>query len=159
MGATSWISPTKYFTAFFIANFTSTQQFGSSDWVMQSVSSSQSSSSANLLVLWVVKSESDISESASYSSVTCFEFLPAFWIESHTLSSLGSKILNMFLLKCNVRILNFFSLIHHFYLHWVQLQDMDRTVLESLSFPKRCLLVPLMMSPTLLTVVLEQRVY
>jgi hypothetical protein len=56
----------------------------------------------------MVKSESDMSESVSYSFVTCFDFLPAFSIENPISSSLGSKILNMFLLRCRVRILDFF---------------------------------------------------
>jgi len=60
-GPISWSSPTQYFTAFFVANFSSTKPFGSCDWQKQSTSSSQSSYSVNLSVSWVVKSESYMS--------------------------------------------------------------------------------------------------
>jgi len=56
----------------------------------------------------VVKYESDMSESVSYSFVTRFDFLSAFWIENPTSPSHGSNVLNMFLLRCRVGILDFF---------------------------------------------------
>ena len=70
MGFISWISPIKYSTFSFVANFSSTKSFGLSGWVMKSTPSSQSPSPVNLSDSWVVKSESDVSESVLYSFVT-----------------------------------------------------------------------------------------
>ena len=53
-GFISWISPTKYFTVFFVSNFSSTKSFGSSGWVRQSTPSSQSSSPVYSTHSWVV---------------------------------------------------------------------------------------------------------
>jgi len=53
-GFISWISPTKYFTVFFVSNFSSTKSFGSSGWVRQSTPSSQSSSPVYSSHSWVV---------------------------------------------------------------------------------------------------------
>jgi hypothetical protein len=63
------------------------------------MSSSQSSPSVNFSVSWEAVSESDILESIQFCN-TCFDFLARCGIESPTWSSLGSKILKIFFLRC-----------------------------------------------------------
>ena len=70
MGFVSWISPIKYSTSSFVANFSSTKSFGLSGWVVKSTPSSQSPPSVNLSDSWVANSQSEVSESVFYSFVT-----------------------------------------------------------------------------------------
>jgi hypothetical protein len=58
MGFISWISPIKYSTSSFVANFSITKSFGLSGWVVKSTPSSQCPSPVNLSDSWVVNSES-----------------------------------------------------------------------------------------------------
>ena len=69
MGFVSWISPIKYSTSSFVANFSSTRSFGLNGWVVKSKPSSQLSPPVNWSDSWVVNSELEMSESLLYSFV------------------------------------------------------------------------------------------
>ena len=154
----SWISPTKYFTVFFVDNFRITKLFGPSGWAVQSAPSSQLPSSVKSSVSCGINSESDVSE-FFYSCVT------------HVLTSflglglegpvgLVIKFLNTFLLRCHSHSsLCFPSAVHHFCLLWMQAFDMDERLLESPSFQQSCLIVIRTVFPSPLTELLEQRVH
>ena len=76
----SWISPTKYFTVFFVDNFSNTKLFGSIGWAVQSAPSSQLSSSVKSSVSCGINSEADVSEFFMQLCDTCFDFFPRFGI-------------------------------------------------------------------------------
>ena len=111
---------------------------------------SQTSSSVNSSFPWVVKSESDKSESVLYGFVT--HVLTSSWGCVCVISYLGRKVPNTFLPKQRVTI--FTSAVHHFCWLWMQSFDIEE-LLESPSCLQSCLLVLVMMSSSPTTLLLR----
>ena len=156
----SLFSPTKYYTVFFVFNFSNTKLFGPSGWAMQSAPSSQSPSSVKPSVSCEAKSESDLSELFIQFCDTCFGFLPRFGIGRPSWPSVASKVLNTFFLRCQSHnSLCFPSAVHQFCLLWVQALDMEERLPESPSFQQSYLIVTRTVFSSTLTELLEQRVH
>lgn len=165
MGFISRINPINYSTSSFVTNFSSTKSFGLSGWVVKSTPSSQSPTPVNLSDSWVVNSESEVSESVLYSVAT---HVWTFFLGLGTLVWDWESLLVFSwqqvpeYLPSEVSESQFFiflSAVHHFCLRWVQSLNMYEHPLESPSFPKSFLFVPLTVLSSPLTMLLEHGVY